>query len=158
MGSFFHRLQWGCIFLLFFFIVGCSLTLALKKPEGDKEFLEETCRLEKVAHDHPGASVRARSHLKLAFLYVNHRNPQRNYARALREMESYLSLSPAKRQGEDFNNWFAVLKEVGKLQAGLEKAQQANRSLREEAAGLKETIDRLKSLDRQMEEKRKLTK
>ena len=41
---------------------------------------------------------------------------------------------------------------------GLEKAQKANRSLREEVAGLKETIDRLKSLDRQMEEKRRMTK
>lgn len=158
MGSLFHRLQWSCIFLLLFFIAGCSLTLAHKKPEGEKEFLQETCRLEKVAHDHPEASVRARSHLKLAFLYVNYRNPQLDYNRALQEMESYLSLAPAERQGEDFNNWLAVLKEIEKLQTGLEKAQKANRSLREEAAGLKETIDKLKSLDRQMEEKRRQTK
>lgn len=151
MGSFFHRLQWGCILLLLFLIMGCSLTLADKKPEGDKEFLEETCRLEKVAHDHPEASVRARSHLKLAYLYANYRNPQLNYNRALQEMESYLSLVPAKKQTDDFNNWLAVLKEIGKL-------QKANRNLREEAAGLKETIDKLKSLDRQMEEKRNLTK
>jgi uncharacterized protein YlxW (UPF0749 family) len=82
---------------------------------------------------------------------VNYRNPQLNYTRALQEMESYLSLAPAGRQGEDFNNWLAVLKETGKL-------QKANRSLREEVAALKETIDRLKTLDRQMEEKRRLTK
>jgi len=158
MGLLFHRLQWGCIFLLLFLMVGCSLNLAQKKPEGEKEFLEETCRLEKLARDHPETSVRAQSHLKLAFLFVNYRNPQLNYTRALQEMESYLSLVPAKGQTDDFKNWLSVLKETEKLQTGLEKAQKANRSLREEVAGLKETIERLKSLDRQMEEKRRLTK
>ncbi|MGZ3538803.1 MAG: hypothetical protein ACXVAB_12320 [Thermodesulfobacteriota bacterium] len=158
MGLLFHRLQWGCIFLLVFLMVGCSMNLAQKKPEGEKEFLEETCRLEKLARDHPETSVRAQSHLKLAFLFVNYRNPQLNYTRALQEMESYLSLAPTKGQTDDFKNWLSILKETEKLQTGLEKAQKANRSLREEVAGLKEAIERLKSLDRQMEEKRKLTK
>jgi len=158
MGSFFHRLQWGSIFLLLFLIVGCSLTLTQKRPEGDEEFLQETCRLEKLAHNHPDPSVRAKSHRKLAFLYVNYRNPQIDYTRALQEMESYLSLVPAKREADDFKNWLAALKEIEKLQTNLEKIQKANRSLREEVGGLKETIDRLKSLDRQMEEKRRLTK
>ncbi len=151
MSSLSHRLQWSCVFLLLFFIAGCSLMLAHKKPEGDKEFLQETSRLEKLAHDHPDVAVRARSHRKLAFLYANYRNPQLNYARALQEMEICLSLAPAEKQGEDFNNWLAVLKEIGKL-------QKANRNLREEVASLKEMIDKLKSLDRQIEEKRKLTK
>ncbi len=150
MRSLFCRLQWGCIFLLLFFTVSCSLQ-ELKKPDEEKEFSQETCRLERLAHNHPDVSVRAHSHLKLAFLYVNYRNPQLNYTRALQEMEIYLSLAPAEKQGQDFNNWLAVLKEVGKL-------QKANKGLREEAGGLKETIDRLKSLDRQMEEKRTLTK
>ena len=158
MGLLFHRLQWGCIFLLVFLMVGCSLNLAQKKPEGETEFLEETCRLEKLVRDHPETSVRAQSHLKLAFLFVNYRNPQLNYTRALQEMESYLSLAPTKGQTDDFKNWLSVLKETEKLQAGLEKAQKANKSLREEVAGLKEAIERLKSLDRQMEEKRRLTK
>ena len=164
MGSQFHRLQWGCIFLLLFFIVGCSLQ-GLRKPEGEKEFSEETSRLGKLAREDPKASVQAQSHLLLAFLYVNHRNPQLNYNRALQEMESYLSLAPAEARTDDFQNWFAVLKEVGKLQANLEKVQKANRSLRDEVSGLKEmnnkmreTIERLTSLDRQMEEKRNLTK
>jgi uncharacterized protein YlxW (UPF0749 family) len=73
-------------------------------------------------------------------------------------MENYLSSVPTQRQTDDFNNWLTVLKELENLQTSLEKAQKANRSLREEVAGLKETIDRLKNLDRQMEEKRRLTK
>ena len=157
MGSQFHRLQWGGIFLLFFFIMNCSFQ-TLKKPEGEKEFFQETSRLEKLAREDPKTSVRAQSHQQLAFLYVNYRNPQLNYTRALQEMESYLSLTPARVQTEDFQNWLAVLKEVGKLQTNLEKTLKANKSLRDEVAVLKETIERLKNLDRQMEERRRLTK
>lgn len=157
MGSQFHRLQWGCIFLLLVFMVSCSLQ-ALKKPEDEKEFFQETSRLEKLAREHPRKSVRARSHLQLAFLYVNDRNPQLNYTRALQEMENYLSLAPGGAQTDELRNWFAVLKEIGKLQTSLEKVQRVNKSLREEVAGLKETIERLKTLDRQMEEKRSLIK
>jgi len=64
MGSPFHRLQWGCIFLLLFFVVSCSMH-ALKTPEGEKEFSQETSRLEKLAREDPKAPVRAQSHLQL---------------------------------------------------------------------------------------------
>ena len=164
MGSQFHRLQWGCIFLLLCFTFSCSLQ-GLKKLEGEKGFSQEASRLEKLAREDPRASVRARSHLRLAFLYVTHTNPQLNYGRALQEMESYLSVAPAEEQTDDVQNWVAVLKEVGRLQISLEKVQKANKNLRDEVAGLKEmnskmkeTIERLTSLDRQMEEKRNPTK
>ena len=157
MGLRFDRLLSGYILLLIFYVAGCSLQ-EVKKPEGESGFYQETCRLEKVARETSRASVRAQSHLKLAFLCVNHRNPRLNYSRALQEMESYLSLAPAETQRDDFQNWLAVLKEVGKLQSGLEKEHKANKSLRDEAAGLKEmnnkmreTIERLTSLDQQME-------
>ena len=164
MDSRFHRIPWSCILLLLFFMVSCSLE-GLKKPEGEKEFSRESTRLGNLAREDPKASVRARSHLLLAFLYVNPRNPQLNYNRALQEMESYVSLSPVEAQTDDIQNWLAVLREVGKLQTTLEKVQKANKSLQDEVAGLKElnnkmkeTIERLTNLDRKMEEKRNLTK
>jgi len=145
---------------------------ALKTPEGEKEFSQETSRLEKLAREDPKAPVRAQSHLQLAFLYVNHRNPQLNYSRALQEMEKYRSLAPGKVQTDDFQNWLAALREmdqlredwtemaeknqalqsrIDKLQNTLEKTQEANNKMRE-------AIERLKTLDRQMEEKRRLIK
>jgi len=164
MISPFRRLLSGYIFLFLFFLVGCGLQ-ELKKPEGEGDFSQQTSHLEKVVREDPRASVRAQSHLRLALLYVNHRNPQLNYSRAFQEMENCLSLAPAEGQPDDFQNWFAVLKEVAKLQNSLDKAQKANKMLRDEVAGLKEmnnkmkeTIERLTSLDRQMEEKRSLTK
>ena len=123
----------------------------LRGPEGEKEFSKESSRLEKRAREHPETSVRAQSHLQLAFLYVNYRNPQLNYNRALQEMERYFSLTPGKTQSDDVQSWLAVLKEVGKL-------QKVNKSLNDEVSGLKETIERLKKLDRHIEERRRLTK
>ena len=179
MDSHFHRLQWVWIFLLSFFVASCSLQ-TVKRPEGEKEFVQETSRLEKRASEHPETSTRAQSHLQLAFLYVNYRNPNLNYTRALQEMESYFSLTPTKQKTDDVQNWLAVLKEVGrlqtdmermqkankslrdeevgKLQSDLERMQKVNKSLRDEVAGLKETIERLKSLDRQIEQRRSLTR
>jgi peptidoglycan hydrolase CwlO-like protein len=171
MGLQFYRLQWGCIFLMIFSIFGCSLQ-AVKKPVEEKGFSQETSRLEWLAREDPKKSVRAQSHLQLAYLYVNYRNPQLNYTRALREMENYLSLTSDEAQTDEFQNWFAVLKEVDKLQTNLEKTQKVNKSLRDEATDLqkvnkslrdevtdlKETIEKLKALDRLMEERRSLTK
>ncbi len=186
MGSKCLGFQWGCFSLLFFFVVSCSSNLELKKTEGEKAFVQETSRLEKLAREDPATSIRAKSRLKLAFLYVNSRNPQLNYSRALQEMESYLSMSPPKAQKDHFQNWLAVLREMDhlnkyriemekkhqslraqsdKLQAGLEKVQKANTYLRDEVASLEEinnkmieTIEKLKVLDFQMEEKRSLIK
>jgi isochorismate synthase EntC len=133
-------------------MAGCGITQTLKKPEDKKEFAQETSRLEKLAREH-------------SELYVNCRNPRLNYTRALQEMESYLSMAPAKAQTDDFKNWFAILQEVEKSRSSLVRVHEANRSLRDEMAGLKttnnemrETIERLKSLDLQMEEKRNLIK
>ena len=115
MGSQFLRVQWCGFFFLLFFAVSCTLNLELKKPKGEEEFFQETSRLEKLAREDPATSVRAKSHLQLAFLYVNSQNPQLNYSRALQEMENYLSMSPAKAQKDDFRNWLAVLREMEQL-------------------------------------------
>ena len=186
MGPGFHRLQWGCLFLLLFSIAGCSLKQGINKLEAGDVFLRKTTRLEKVAREHPDPSVRAKSHFQIALLYVNHRNPRLNYVRALQEMESGLSLPSPEAQTDNVQNWLEILREVDhlrketiemekrnqelqahieKLQASLGKVEKANVNLRDEVATLKEinskmteTLERLKSLDSQMEEKRNLIK
>ena len=174
-----RHLRWGCFVLLLLLMAGCGLTPSLKKPEGEKEFVGETSRLEKLTREHPEPSVRAQSHLKLAFLYVNWRNPMLNYTRALQEMRSYLTLSSSKVQTDDFQNWFAVLKEldhvrkdkketeekkqdletqIEKLRISLKKVQDTNKNLGDELTNLHKMIEKLKDLDLQMEEKRSLIK
>jgi hypothetical protein len=172
MNSTFHHLRWGCFLLLLFFTMSCSQNQAFVKSTGESEFLQETARLEKISREHSDTSVRAQAHLQLAFLYVNYKNPRLNYSRALQEMEAYLSLSPGKAQTVDFQNWLAALREmdhlredwtemaeknqalqnrIDKIQTTLDKTQEANNKMRE-------AIERLKTLDRQMEEKRRSIK
>ncbi len=165
MGLKSYRLPRCCFALLFVFALGCSWNLELKKPMAEKEFLRETSRLEKLAREDPDPSVRAKSHLKLAFLYVNSRNPRLNYTRALQEMEIYLSTSPAEAQRDDFQNWLAVLKEVDrerteikKLRANLKTVRDTNENLDNKVTDLQEMIEKLKDLDFQAEEKRNLIK
>jgi hypothetical protein len=160
MDSKFHGLQWFC-FLLLFFTASCGLVQIVKKPEGERTFPQETSRLEKLAQENPESSVRAQSHLELASLCVDHRNPQLNYSRKLQEMQSYLSLFPNKPQTVDFLNWLGVLKEWGhlrtdkielieknrallslnkKLQNSLESVQETNRNLGDEVASLRARV------------------
>jgi hypothetical protein len=165
-----HR--WGGFFLLLLLVAGCTFSQSLRKPDGETDFLHEISRLEKVSREHPLPSVRAQCHLQLAFLYVEARNPHLNYSRALEELRIYLSLSPDKVHTADVENWLAVLREIDHLRADKielaernrtlrasnEKAQEANKNLRDEAVKLKETIEKLNYLDRQLEEKRRLMK
>jgi hypothetical protein len=172
MNSAVHRFRWSCVLLLLFFTASCSHNQASVKSTSESELLQETTRLERISREHSDASVRAQAHLQLAFLYVNCKNPRLNYTRALQEMEAYLSLSPDKTQTVDFQNWLAALREmdhlredwtemaeknqalqgrIDKLQATLDKTQEANNKMRE-------AIERLKTLDRQMEEKRRSIK
>jgi chromosome segregation ATPase len=172
MISTFHHFRWGCFLLLLFLTASCGQNQAFVKLTGESGFIQETVRLEKISREHSDTSVRAQAHLQLAFLYVNYKNPRLNYSRALQEMEAYLSLSPDKSQTVDFQNWLAALREmdqlredwtemveknqtfqgrIDKLQATLDKTQESNNKM-------KEAIERLKTLDRQMEEKRRSIK
>ena len=172
MNSSFNHFRWGFFLLLLFFAAGCSLNRAFVKSTSENEFFQEAARLEKISCEHPDTPVRAQAHLQLAFLYLNYKNPRLSYSRALQEMEAYFSLSPDKTQPVDLQNWLAALREmdhlredwtemaeknqalqsrIEKLQATLDKTQEANNKMRE-------AIERLKTLDRQMEEKRRSIK
>ncbi len=196
----YRRIQLVSCCLLLFFITGCCGLWGSRHPGQAKDFPREISRLERMARYHPEVSVRARSHLDLAFLYLNPKNPELDYGRAIQEMTHYVSLNPTGTGDETVLDWIAALKhmarlrqenmELGKrnqglqtraekLQAGMEKALELNRTLREEVSGLHganhnlketnqnlnetnrkmlETIESLKALDAQMEEKRRRIK
>ena len=167
-----HHFRWVRFLLLIFFAVGCSQGQDFVKSTSESKLPQETGQLERISREHSDPSVRAQAHLQLAFFYLNYKNPRVNYSRALQEMEAYLSLSSNETPTDDFQNWLAALKEIDhlredwtemaeknqalqgridKLQAALDKTQEANNKMRE-------AIERLKALDRQMEEKRRSIK
>ncbi len=109
--------------------------------------MQETYRLETIAREDPVESVRAKSHLQLAFLYVNSRNPKLDYSRALQEMESYLSMSQGKAQNDSFQNWLAVLKEMDRGRKDMKAIEERNQFLEDQNEKLQfslEEVDRLR--------------
>ena len=173
MNAIFHYFRWGCILLLLlFFMASCSQNQTSVKSTGESASIQETVRLVKISREHPDTSVRAQAHLQLGFLYVNAKNPRLSYSRALQEMEAYLSLSANETPTDDFENWLAALREIDllredwtemaeknqALQGRIDKLQATLAKAREENNRMREAIERLKALDRQMEEKRRSIK
>jgi tetratricopeptide (TPR) repeat protein len=179
-----HRLTKLLIFLvLVFFLTSCSLIYI---PKGKEDFSQETARLEKRIQEEKDSSIRSSFHLQLARLYADYKNPKKDYKKALKEFETYLSLAPEWGRKDEIQNWVSILraldraenqqikmrekidlltkestereleleqqmKNIQKLQMNIERLQESN-------ASLKKTIESLKTLDLDIENKRKRIK
>jgi len=107
----------GEVFLLvlvfIFLFLGCSLK---HRPQTGEEFSRETVRLETLIQEAEDPSDRAKLHHQLAELSTHHQNPGRNYGKALREFEAYLSLAPVEARTDEAQNWLGVLRELDRAE------------------------------------------
>ena len=179
------------IFILLVFVFsGCSHTTNSAKtpsasanpPAAENKYSHEIVALKSVVQQNSNAAETKKAHLELAHLYLNHKNPQRNYQQALEHLRTYVAIEDVSIN-EDTLNWMAALKEIDRLseeitqaQNELEKANQTtlavqrtnqkltreeimlrekNRKLEESNQKLEKTIELLKNLDQRLEEKRK---
>ncbi len=149
----FLRLLRCGLFFLIVFVASCALNGGLNKSEGERDFFKETSRLEKLARENPSPSIRAKSHLQLAFLYVDSRNPQLNYSRALREMESYFSISPDKAQKDDSQNWFSVLKELDRVRKDKKSLEEENHDLQTRMEGFQMSLEEVQEANKSLRDK-----
>ena len=180
--KYFRQLFFLLPLLLFSFGLS-SCTVRYIPPKTAEGISQEIARSEKQISNPEDAAARAEGHLRLAWLYLDHRNPRADYGRALKEFETYARLAPEKAEDEEIQEWLSVLrafealkKENALLQEqilaatkekgegkGLLDQQSAtnkklkadNQKLRENNKHLQETIKKLKNLDRQIEERRK---
>jgi len=171
------------IALLLFSFALSSCTVRYTPPKTAEGFSQEIARSEKQISSQEDAATRAKGHLRLAWLYLDHRNPRADYGRALKEFEAYLRLAPEKAEDDEIQEWLPILrdwealrkqnsilqeqiltvtKEKGEGKGLLDqqaamnkKLKEDNRKLRENNKHLQETIKKLKSLDRQIEERRR---
>jgi len=175
---------------LVFVFSGCSHTTNSAKtpaasanpPAAENKYSHEIVALKSVVQQNSNAAETKKAHLELAHLYLNHKNPQRNYQQALEHLRTYFAIEDVSIN-EDTLNWMAALKEIDRLseeitqaQNELEKANQTtlavqrtnqkltreeimlrekNRKLEESNQKLEKTIELLKNLDQRLEEKRK---
>ena len=104
------------------------------------DYSKEISRLKNVIKTHPARSERVTAHLHLAGLYSSYKNPNKDYALALEQLNRYISLNPNASQEYDVQNRLHLLREIAQLS--------------EENVKLGQTIEELKLLDQQIEQKR----
>jgi hypothetical protein len=107
-------------------------------------FHKEITRLQAITEKPQDTHGRAMIHLQLALLYSHYENPTPNYHRALKELETYVSLYPEGGKADVIQNWLTMLKEIVKLSM--------------ENKDMKEKLEQLQNLDIELEKTRKLLK
>jgi uncharacterized protein (DUF3084 family) len=128
------------VWVIIFLFLGCSLK---HRPQTGEEFSRETVRLETLIQESEDPSDRAKLHHQLAELSTDHQNPGRNYEKALREFEAYLSLAPVEARTDEAQNWLGALRE-------LDRAEKENVQLREKLENLiGENREKREALERQ---------
>ena len=138
---------------------------------------------ETIAKSHPDPAKRAAAYAQLATLYCGYNNPAKDHRRALESLQKAVSLDPALAHRQQVQDRMALLIEIQKLSdsnlAGDKAIDKSNRELDrahrkcesttkdletcrsdnirliQENVELKTSIERLKSLDIEIETKRK---
>jgi chromosome segregation ATPase len=147
------------------------------------QYMKKISKQEQTVRSAAGTSERMQAHLELAQLYTSYKNPRRNYKKALKHLEIYASLQPDFAGDKNLRNWLGALKEldrqsriINQLNKDLNQSQQnisalkkstkklkrdkaifikKNNQLTETNETLAKTIEMLKNIDRNIEEKRK---
>ena len=160
-----HPLIRYCLFLgLAFTISGCTLKYTPPTPE---DYAQDTARLEKRIQEQGDASVRAKSHLQLAWLYSSYKNPKMDYGKALKEFETYLSLVPDEPGDDEIQNWLCILRQLERSENEsmkkrerieiLSRENQENKNLRANMEVLtKENTEKREALEQQGKRNQKL--
>ena len=110
-------------------------TLIMKYTKISKRSYSET------ADKRWGKREVARAHLELAFLYSCHQNKSPDYERALGELNIYLETNPGAARDHIIGDRLSLLKKMV--------------ALRKSNSEMKETLEKLKALDLEMERQRK---
>ncbi|MBE9503324.1 MAG: hypothetical protein IME96_04045 [Proteobacteria bacterium] len=178
------------ITLLTFPILSGCLTLS-ERPEasyygarkhnarlGAASFQDEIRELEEKTGDKANLSVHSKSYLQLALLHLDHRNPSRDYSKALECLEKYAAVEPRAADLDEVQDWITALKEIERLQGEQDTTKKTpnsrikekrlkseNKKLNDEINSLKATveklmgdIEKLNALDLELEKKRRINR
>ena len=166
------------------FLTGCLGPTLPRKPKPaevyftpqenqSSDFATEIEKLIGISADTKASNIeKAEAHRRLAILYLNPKNPARDFRRAVDELGKFLELAPERLDAPTAASWATALKSGEELQAMQEeilnlKKQMArlnrnNRQLAKDKKDLKtantefaEIIEKLKQLDLSMEKKRR---
>ena len=112
------------------------------------EYSMEIMRLKDVIKNNPRQSERIKAHYHLANLYSSYKNSKKDYKKALEHLNIYISLDSKAIKQNDLRNCLSLLREVDRLSGELSILNRKNLKLTQ-------TIEKLQTLDFQVEQKRK---
>jgi chromosome segregation ATPase len=140
------------------------------------QYSREIVELNQVVQQNSNPDKAKKTHLELAQLYSNHKNPRRNYQKALKHLKAYyqkaLKHLKAYSAFEDFaeddetQNWMAALKEIDhlskeiatqnkqirRLQSQLDKSKKARLAIKKSNRKLTSEEIKLREKNRKLEE------
>lgn len=135
------------------------------------EIQAEIARLKDLTEDKTGKAVSIDVYLRLAVLYSGYRNEERDYSSALSALEKYMAVYSRGGNESEINSFHSLLLKIRHLSedkrhervisnnSALIQRNSAltkqNKELIENIEAMKETINKLGSIDLKMEQKRK---
>ncbi|MEE9505476.1 MAG: hypothetical protein V3V90_10115, partial [Thermodesulfobacteriota bacterium] len=131
-------------------VAGCTPILQIFKktpPEAftpnlkPDEYSTEIVKLKKVIKSHPEQSERIKARFHLASLYSSYKNPQKDYKKALEQLNLYISLNPKAAKQYDVQNRLSLLREIAKLSGKNMELKQTIKELKQTIKKLKQTIE-----------------
>lgn len=131
------------LLLLGFITFSCAPAHLIYPVLKTEDFSKDIAKSEEIIQKEVDISIVTKAHLELALLYLHYKNPNHDYFKALQELEIYISLSPSGNTDE-IQNLLTLLREVKKLA--------------DENQELIKTVEQLKHLDINIEEKRRQIK
>jgi hypothetical protein len=83
-------------------------------PDADDPYSREIAKLNQLVAKKSKSSAAKEAHLKLAQLYADHKNHNRNYQKTLAHLQAYIRLDKSKPDEETLD-WLVSLKEIERL-------------------------------------------
>jgi hypothetical protein len=93
---------------------GSPLTASPNRPAENDKYSQEIVNLNQLIQKNSKSSATKEAHYKLARLYSDHNNGNRNYQKALKHLQTYIRMDDSKVNGDTLN-WLASLKEINRL-------------------------------------------
>ena len=92
-----------------------SPATSVSEPSPSRDVQQEISDLKGGLSD-PGIAAPPEPHLRLARLYLDHRNPSPEYGLALKELELYAALDEKGGRSDEVRDWLAALRRIAALE------------------------------------------
>jgi chromosome segregation ATPase len=130
-----------------------------------EQYSQEIVELNQVVQQNSNPNKSKKAHLELAQLYSNHKNPRRNYQKALKHLKAYSAFEDFAEEDET-QNWMVALKEIDRLskaitsrnkqirrlQSQLDKSKKAKLAIKKSNHKLTSEEIKLREKNRKLEE------